>query len=239
MAASAKANHPRRSLCARRVIDPDPTGPESLDRASPSSLLRMTALPFQHAAGVESGCRFRKCKSQKCSRSNLSGMDPVRTLAVITSPHVFISVESKGGYVQVSPSPSRNSSLTSYTCDHARGRPPWLRLSLNDLTDFSCTTTRPRQREDPFKFYKRGSQEKTHLHRPEFFLLLSPLDRARFVLTYRTMCSVSRPCDPAVWVFTVSGFHRFFATKPFSSETSKAERRSDLATIVLSGTRGP
>ena len=99
MAASAKANHPRRSLCARRVIDPDPAGPESLDRASPSSLLRMTALPFQHAAGVESGCRFRKCKSQKCSRSNLSGMDPVRTLAVITSPHVFISVESKGGYV--------------------------------------------------------------------------------------------------------------------------------------------
>ncbi len=91
----------------------------------------------------------------------------------------------------------------------------------------------------PDKFYKRGSQEKTHLHRPEFFLLLSPLDRARFVLTYRTMCSVSRPCDPAVWVFTVSGFHRFFATKPFSSETSKAERRSDLATIVLSGTRGP
>ncbi len=170
MAASAKANHPRRSLCARRVIDPDPAGPESLDRASPSSLLRMTALPFQHAAGVESGCRFRKCKSQKCSRSNLSGMDPVRTLAVITSPHVFISVDSKGGYVALEfcrpsrvraavdssvPSPSRNSSLTSYTCDHARDRPPWLRLSLNDLADFSCTTTRPRQREDPFKTRNR------------------------------------------------------------------------------------
>jgi hypothetical protein len=66
------------------------------------------------------------------------------------------------------------------------------------------------------------SQEKTHLLRPEFFLLLSPFDRARLVLTHRSICSVSRPCDPAVWVFTVSGFHRFFATKPFSSETSKS-----------------
>jgi hypothetical protein len=37
----------------------------------------------------------------------------------------------------------------------------------------------------------------------------------------------------------MSGFHRFCATKPVSSETSKAERRSNLATIVLSGTRGP
>jgi hypothetical protein len=30
--------------------------------------------------------------------------------------------------------------------------------------------------------------------------------------------------DPAIWVFSTSGFHRLFATKPFSSETSKAER---------------
>jgi hypothetical protein len=28
----------------------------------------------------------------------------------------------------------------------------------------------------PGKFYKRGSQEKTHLQRPEFFLLPSPRD---------------------------------------------------------------
>ena len=40
------------------------------------------------------------------------------------------------------------------------------------------------------------------------------------------MCSVAGQCAAAVWVFTVSGFHRFFATKPFSSETSKAERWS-------------
>ena len=79
------------------------------------------------------------------------------------------------------------------------------------------------------KFYKRRSQEKTHLLRLEFFLLRSPLDRARSVLTYRAMCSVAGPCDPVDWVSSTSGFHRLFATKPVSSETSKAERRSNLA----------
>src|SRR3974390_2081196 len=49
------------------------------------------------------------------------------------------------------------------------------------------------------------------------------------------MCSVVR--WSAVGIFSISGFHRFLATKPVSSETSK-ERRS-VATIVLSGTRGP
>jgi hypothetical protein len=91
----------------------------------------------------------------------------------------------------------------------------------------------------PGKFYKGRSQEKTHLLRPEFFLLLSPLDRASSVLTYRAMCSVAGPCGPVNWVLSISGFHRFFATKPVSSETNKAERWSNLATIVLFGTRGP
>ena len=91
----------------------------------------------------------------------------------------------------------------------------------------------------PDKFYKGRSQEKTHLPRLEVFLLLSPLDRARFILTCRAMCSVAGQGDPVDWVFSTSGFHRFFATKPVSSETSKAERRSNLATIVLLGTRGP
>src|ERR1700682_4613243 len=91
----------------------------------------------------------------------------------------------------------------------------------------------------PIRFYKGRSQEKTHLLRPEFFLLLSPLDRASSVLTYRAMCSVAGPCDPVNLVFSISGFHRLFSTKPVSSETNKAERWSNLATIVLFGTRGP
>src|SRR5258707_14612200 len=53
------------------------------------------------------------------------------------------------------------------------------------------------------------------------------------------MCSVAGHSDPVDWVFSTSGFHRFLATKPVSSETSKAERWSNLATIVLFGTRGP
>src|SRR5258706_14016715 len=71
-------------------------------------------------------------------------------------------------------------------------------------------------------FYKGRSQEETHLLRLEFFLLRSPLDRARSVLTYRAMCSVAGHSDPVDWVFSTSGFHPFLATKPVSSETSKA-----------------
>jgi hypothetical protein len=68
-------------------------------------------------------------------------------------------------------------------------------------------------------FYKRRSQEKTHLRWPEFFLLRSPRDGAGFVLTGRAMNSVAVSDDPAVWVFPVSGFHRIFATKPIGSLT--------------------
>jgi len=78
----------------------------------------------------------------------------------------------------------------------------------------------------PDWFYKGRSQEKTHLQRLEFLLLRSPLDGARSVLTYRTRCSVAGQCDPVDWVFSTSGFHRLLATKPVSSETSEAERRS-------------
>jgi hypothetical protein len=90
----------------------------------------------------------------------------------------------------------------------------------------------------PGKFYKGRSQEETLLHWPEFFLLRSPRDGAGSVLNYRARCSVAGHVGPAIWVFSTSGFHRFFATKPVSSETNKAERRSNLATIVLSETFG-
>jgi hypothetical protein len=90
----------------------------------------------------------------------------------------------------------------------------------------------------PDKFYKGGSQEKTHLLRPEFSLLPSPLDRVRSVLNFRAMNSGAGHDDPAVWVFSISGFHRFLATKPVCSETSK-QYGGWVATIVLSGTRGP
>ena len=91
----------------------------------------------------------------------------------------------------------------------------------------------------PGKFYKGGSQEKTLLRRLELFLLLSPLDGAGSVLTARARCSVAGLVGPAIWVFSTSGFHRLFVTKPVGSETSKAERGRLVSTMVLSGTRGP
>jgi hypothetical protein len=99
-----------------------------------------------------------------------------------------------------------------------------------------------------WKVYKGGSQEKTHLLRPEFLLLPSPRDQARSVLIYCAMHSGAGHRSPAVWVFSTSGFHRLLATKPVSSETSKAERRSsgdhgsiwDSWPIAFSGyPRGP
>src|SRR5712675_2684538 len=78
----------------------------------------------------------------------------------------------------------------------------------------------------PGKFYKKGSQEKTHLQRLDVFLLRSPFEGAGSALSCRVRCSVAGHGGPAVRVFSPSGFHYLFATKPVSSETSKAERRS-------------
>jgi len=111
-----------------------------------------------------------------------------------------------------------------------------------------CITDTSETPLTPGKFYKGRSQEKTPLQQLELFLLLSPLDGAGSVLTARTRCSVAGQCDPVVGVFSTSGFHRFLATKPVSSETSKPEPRSsgdhssiwDSWPIAFSGyPRGP
>ena len=46
-------------------------------------------------------------------------------------------------------------------------------------------------------------------------------------MAYRAMCSVAGQCGTVVWVFSTGGFHGLFVTKPVSSETGKAERRSN------------
>src|SRR5437879_3928385 len=71
--------------------------------------------------------------------------------------------------------------------------------------------------DEACQFYKGRSQEKTHLLRLKFFLLLSTLDRARSDLLFRALRSVAGQCNPVVWLFSTSGFHRFLATKPVSS----------------------
>jgi len=50
----------------------------------------------------------------------------------------------------------------------------------------------------PDKFYKGRSQEKTRLQQLKLFLLRSPIDGVRSVLTGRTMCSVAGHFGPAV-----------------------------------------
>ena len=90
----------------------------------------------------------------------------------------------------------------------------------------------------PDKFYEGGSQEKTHLLRPEFFLLLSPLDRARSVLTCRAMCSVAGRRDPVVWVF-FQRFSSLIGDEACQFRNQQSRTVVNLATIVLFGTRGP
>ena len=81
-------------------------------------------------------------------------------------------------------------------------------------------------RPSPEKFYKGRSQEKTHSLRLGFFLLRSPPDRAKSVLTFRAMGSVSRDCAPVVWVFSTSGFSSLVRDEACQFRNQKAERWS-------------
>src|SRR5262249_43905492 len=66
----------------------------------------------------------------------------------------------------------------------------------------------------------------------------APVNDQDVFLSDRTMCSVAGHVCPTFGGSSTSGFHRLLATRPVSSETSKAER-AQVASIVLSGTRGP
>jgi hypothetical protein len=68
---------------------------------------------------------------------------------------------------------------------------------------------------------KGGVKKKNHSLGLEFFLLPSPTDQARAVLTIHTMCSAPEDDAPEVWFFSRSGFHRLFATRAVDSETAK------------------
>jgi hypothetical protein len=96
---------------------------------------------------------------------------------------------------------------------------------------------RDRSQPTPEKFYKGGSQEKTPLRRPEFFLLPSPGDRARLVLTCRAMDSVCGPLCRSRWVFFYQRFSSPVATKPSVLKPAK-QNGGQVPTMVLSETRG-
>jgi hypothetical protein len=87
------------------------------------------------------------------------------------------------------------------------------------------------------KFYKGGSQEKTLLLWPEFFLFPSPCDRARSVLTRRAMDSVCRAPSPNDLGFLYQRFSSPSATKLSGLKPAK-QNGGQVPTMVLSETRG-
>ena len=107
------------------------------------------------------------------------------------------------------------------------------------VLSFLSSSTRARLvgSPSPDKFYKGGSQEKTRLRRPEFFLLPSPGDRARAVLTGRAIDSVCRAQWPSDLVSSTSGFHCLSQRSQSVLKPAK-QNGGQVPTMVLSETLG-
>jgi hypothetical protein len=75
-------------------------------------------------------------------------------------------------------------------------------------------------------FYKR-SQEKNTSPVAGFVLAVQPTPLSKIVFAIRSLISGRYEQLCSALGFSTSGSHRFFATKPVSSETNKAERRSN------------
>jgi len=88
-------------------------------------------------------------------------------------------------------------------------------------------------------FYKGRSQEKTLLLRLKFFLLLSPLDRARFVLLFRAHALGCGAMQSRGLGFLYQRFSSLLGDEACQFRNQQSRTVVKLATIVLSGTRGP
>ena len=86
--------------------------------------------------------------------------------------------------------------------------------------------------------FHKGSQEKKHFSCGRSFSCVQPAPLSRFVLAFRSVSSGRYVVAVALLVFSPSGFHHFFATKPVRSETNK-QYGCQVATMVPFGTRGP
>ena len=87
------------------------------------------------------------------------------------------------------------------------------------------------------KFYKRKSQEKHFaLRRKVSDFPACLIERGCFLLSAPWTRYVAQPIT-AVWIFSVSGFHRMFSTKPVNSETHK-QNGCQVPTMVLSEAHG-
>src|ERR1700677_1074083 len=86
----------------------------------------------------------------------------------------------------------------------------------------SCRVT-PQGRPSPDKFYKR-SQEKNTSAVAGVFLAVQPAPLSRIVLVFRSVFSGRCEISAASLVFSLSGVHRLFTTKPFRSWDQQAAR---------------
>ena len=87
------------------------------------------------------------------------------------------------------------------------------------------------------KFYKRKSQEKHFTLRRKFSDFPACLiERGCFLPSAPWTRFGAQPIT-AVWIFSPSGFHRVFATKPVRSETDK-QNGCQVPTMVLSEAHG-
>src|SRR5271154_4057644 len=89
----------------------------------------------------------------------------------------------------------------------------------------------------PDKFYKR-SQGKNTSPVAGGFLAVQPASLSKIAVACRSVISGRCSIQAALLVFSASGFRRFGATKPVSSETHK-QHGCQLPTMVLLGTPGP
>src|ERR1700693_1437951 len=74
--------------------------------------------------------------------------------------------------------------------------------------------------------FHKGSQGKNTSPVAGVFLAVQPTPLSRIVLAFRSVSSGRHKIAIATLVFSTSGFHRLFATKPVRSETNKAARLS-------------
>ena|SRR6266481_2467694 len=89
------------------------------------------------------------------------------------------------------------------------------------------------------KFYKKESQEKTHLHRPDFFLIRSPFDGAGSVPELPRQAFGCWTLLSSDLGFLYQRFSLLLRNEACQFRNQQSRTAVKLATIVLSGTRGP
>src|SRR6202011_3922736 len=95
-----------------------------------------------------------------------------------------------------------------------------------------------KRRHLPGQLYQGRSQEKYLSHGRMFSCFPARMNEQDLFQPSAPGARFAAHCCVAVLVFTPSGFHRKFATRPVCSETNK-QSGDQVLTMALLGTRGP